>query len=1352
MDGYKRFALLVFVIIGALLIVGASAGHAAQAQTKGVVAAVAHDFYPEYMVAADGDPGGFAIDLMNAVAKRAGLSVTYRVYEAWSDLIAALERGDADVVPVVSVTRAREARMLFTRSLVTSPAFLFVRQDTDNVRGWADLAGRRVAVIEGGFSAEVLSERNPSARLVPYAGLKHALFDLLSGEVDALVSFESSVWKAAERARVADRVKVIGEPVGEAKRAIAVRQDLPGLRDRLDAAVAEFLDSPEYRKLYSEWYTVAPSFWTPGRSGWLAGASTALLLLGMLFWQSLSLRAESRRLAESAPGQLLGEHVAAEFPTPVISRACGLVALALGLAVLFGWAFDVTALKTMLPGLFAMQPWAAITIALAGVALLLASVPGRIAAAMFLALASAVLISGLQALLQYATGLDFGTDRWFFPEAVANQPSHPHPGRVAEVTSIAFALLGVMLLLAPSARAWARGVFSTIGTIGPFLMAAPLLGYLIGAGILQSAAFFTPIALHAAIGLVVLFLGALTLRPDTGWMALLSGDRPGAATARMLLPVVVIGPLLLAFLFEAGRNAGLYGSEFRLALTTLATIALLGTSLLWSAARVDRLHHARLAAAEALRRSEVRLRRTVENAPFPIMVHAEDGEVVHLSQAWLTLTGYARAEIGTIAAWTERAYGERKEVVRADIDRLYALDRAVDEGEYPVRTADGRMRVWAFSSALLGPDDRGRRLVVSMAADVTERKEAERALRESENRMRALLDASQDEILLVSIGGEVLAINKAAARRLAKRTGGSNPVGGHLDRLLPQDQVEQRMTLVQQVASTATLAHWEVQIRSRWFEFWFYPVLQADKPVSEVAVYAREITEQKKSQAELSKLFQAIQQSPTSVVITDRDGKIEYVNPEFTDVTGYTQAEAIGRNPRILKSGHTPAEQYVELWKTITSGGVWRGELRNKKKNGELFWELASIAPVREGEKITNFVAVKEDITQRKEIEEQLRQSQKMEAVGQLTGGIAHDFNNLLAIIVGNLQLLGERPSSDSKAREYLDDALWSARRGGELTHRLLAFARKQSLQPTVIDFNDVVRGMTDLLRRTLGANIHIEESLAPDLWKAFADRGELERALVNLAVNARDAMRSAGTLTLETRNAVLDENYAEHYQEVTPGEYVLLAVTDTGTGMPPEVVNRVFEPFFTTKEAGQGSGLGLSMVYGFVKQSGGHISIYSRVGQGASVKLYLPRSPSLPAQPEEASPDVLPEGFGEKVVLVVEDEPKLRKMAVKMLDQLGLRSMQAETAKDALKLLADTHVDVLFTDIELPGGMNGIELAEAAQKLAPNIKVLFTTGYARETVLRDKWLQDKPPWLLKPYSHIELARELKALLAPTLH
>ena len=1233
MRGTKRLASLISVIV-ALLMAATCAG-SARAEMPQVVAAVAHDLYPEYLVDTAGRPGGFAIEIMDALAKRAGLTVTYHVFETWTELLAAVERGDADVVPVLSITPAREGRMLFTRPVLSSPASLFVQQDSAAIRGWSDLAGRRVGVIASGVSGQLLREFHESAIVVPYNRLQEALFSLLSGEVDALVSFQSSVWKVAARARVSDLIKIVGDPLTEVKRAIAVRQDLPDLRDRLDDALADLLSSSEYRALYSRWYSAAPSFWNAGRIGWLSGASTALLLLGMLVWQSLSLRSERRRAVASASAN----------SGRVISQACGLTAIALGTAVLLGWTFEVATLKSVLPGLFAMQPWAAVTIALAGGALLAATATGWVAHLMSKVLAGAVLIIGLQSLLQYVTGLDFRTDRWLFPTAVSNQPRHPHPGRVAEVTSIAFILMGTMLLLARVDRAWAGRSFSIIGTVGLLFMTAPLVGYLLGAGTLRSVAFLTPIALHASLGLVVVFVGALALRRDTGWMALLSGDRPGAASARMLLPIVVAGPLLLAWLFDSGKQAGFYGPEFEIGLITLATMTLLATSLLWNAARLDRLDQARRAGAkalraseeryrtlvegqpdpvcqflpdttltfvnqayadfygrapeeligkrwldfageddrprfldelasfspenperheetrstradgevrwllchlhaffdesgkvasfqtfgtditsrkragdalresearyrtageairygvwvcdsdggvefvsqifldlvgktleevrprgwldrlppedlkptldawrecvrtggewswehrvkgkdgvyrtilslgrpvrddngrisswvgfnldiserkqaeealarhvglltaitdsaadaifvsdnrgrvtlmnpaaerifgwsrreltgqilhnaihdhhsdgrpypasecalrrvyetgetllrhedvffrkdgsqvhvacsnaplmiegriagsvlvahditerkrseQALRESEARLRRTVEYAPFPIMVHAEDGEVVHISEAWLALTGYSREEIITVAAWTERAYGERKEMVRANINQLYALNQAIDEGEYLIRSADGGTRVWAFSSAPLGSDGRGRRLVVSMAADVTDRKEAERALSESEIRVRALLDASQDEILLLSADGIVLAINKAAQRRLAKRMGGADPVGAHLDRLLPRDQVESRMAIVRQVASRALLEHCEVQVRARWFDFWFYPVSQPDRPISEVAVYAREITEQKQSQAALSKLFQAIQQSP----------------------------------------------------------------------------------------------------------------------------------------------------------------------------------------------------------------------------------------------------------------------------------------------------------------------------------------------------------------------------------------------------------------------------------------------------------------------------------------------------------
>lgn len=755
-------------------------------------------------------------------------------------------------------------------------------------------------------------------------------------------------------------------------------------------------------------------------------------------------------------------------------------------------------------------------------------------------------------------------------------------------------------------------------------------------------------------------------------------------------------------------------------------------------------------AEEATKDSEARFSATFENAAVGIANLGLDGTWLRINQQFCLMLGYDRDELlhrkfDDITHPDDQPADQQRfqEMIEGKVE-AYSLEKRCFH-------KDGRV-VWINVTNALQRDEHGRPLyIIAVLRDVSLRKQAQDALRESELRMRALLDASRDEILLLSIDGQILAINRAARDRLARSSAGAEPLGAMLDEVLPADQAAQRLATVRRVAETGTMVHYDLRIRSRWFDFWFYPVRRPEGSVQEVAVYAREVTESKRSEADLRKLWQAIEQSPVSVVITDPFGTIEYVNPKFCDATGYAREEAIGENPRVLKSGHTRPEEYTQLWRSITRGHVWRGEFHNRKKNGELFWELASIAPVKDVDgKISHFVGVKEDITERKEIEEQLRQSQKMQALGQLTGGIAHDFNNLLAIIIGNLQLLGERIDGESKLRELFEDALWSANRGAELTHRLLAFARRQPLKPDAVDFNAVIRGLSDLLRRTLGAGIFIREELAPDLWTAYADRGELERALVNLAVNARDAMQSGGVLILETRNATIDETYAQQYEELTAGDYVLLAVNDSGGGMSPEVMRHVFEPFFTTKAVGKGSGLGLSMVYGFVKQSGGHVEIDSRIGQGTTVKLYLPRVRASAGRHELRPADPSIEHLKGRVVLLVEDEPKLRKVAVKMLDKLGLTILQAESAEEALTLLAQRHVDLLFTDIELPGGMNGAELADRALELLPGLKVLFTTGYAREAILADRRSKDDMPWLLKPYSRSDLTRQLIGLLSQT--
>ena len=500
--------------------------------------------------------------------------------------------------------------------------------------------------------------------------------------------------------------------------------------------------------------------------------------------------------------------------------------------------------------------------------------------------------------------------------------------------------------------------------------------------------------------------------------------------------------------------------------------------------------------------------------------------------------------------------------------------------------------------------------LVCLYEDVTERQRAEEALRESEARWRSIIGMQSVAIVVVDAQHKIRYVNKAAEALFAKD--GRELQGAEFGFPVVQGEIAD----IEIIRPNRTIAYAEMRATPmRWAgEDQFLLMLQ-------------DVSAHKRAEGDLRKLFQGVEQSPVSVVITDVEGNIEYVNPKFTEVTGFTYSEVMGKNPRLLKSGHTRPGEYGDLWKTIRAGEVWRGEFHNKRKNGELFWELAAIAPVRDPRgKITHFVAVKEDITERKATEERLRRSQRLELIGQLTGGIAHDFNNVLAIILGNLQLLQEKGNGDEEDRELIADALWSAERGAELIHRLLAFARRQRLHPKIADLNRIVGEMTHLLRRTLGEAIEIKERFAADLWPTLIDRGQLEHALLNLVVNARDAMPQGGTVTITTSNEVLGSEFARKNQEVVPGDYVCVAVADTGSGMPADVLERIFEPFFTTKKFGRGNGLGLSMVYGFVRQSGGHVAVESEPGRGTVVRLFLPKATAGDAAARQAE-ERLPQG-----------------------------------------------------------------------------------------------------------------------------
>jgi signal transduction histidine kinase len=383
------------------------------------------------------------------------------------------------------------------------------------------------------------------------------------------------------------------------------------------------------------------------------------------------------------------------------------------------------------------------------------------------------------------------------------------------------------------------------------------------------------------------------------------------------------------------------------------------------------------------------------------------------------------------------------------------------------------------------------------------------------------------------------------------------------------------------------------------------------------------------------------------------------------------------------------------------------------------------------------------------EAQEALRQSQKMETVGLLTGGIAHDFNNLLQIVSGNLDLLRQKmPSGSTHLKRYADRAFIGAERASTLTQRLLAFSRRQPLAPKAIDINRLIPGMSDLLHRTLGETIEVEAVLAPRLWSVEADPNQLENAIINLAINARDAMPEGGKLTIETQNTHLDHSYAAQNPEVSVGQYVLICISDTGTGMDAETAARAIEPFFTTKEVGRGTGLGLSMVYGFVKQSGGHIKIYSEPGEGTTVKMYLPRLQGTADEHTEAALPVSIEAAGDETILVCEDDEDVRAYSAEVLGELGYKVLEAADGPSALAVLnAHGHVDLLFTDVVLPAGMTGAVLAREAAKLQPGIKTLFTTGYARNAIVHHGRLDAGVDLITKPFSYSDLAARVRDVL-----
>jgi len=755
-------------------------------------------------------------------------------------------------------------------------------------------------------------------------------------------------------------------------------------------------------------------------------------------------------------------------------------------------------------------------------------------------------------------------------------------------------------------------------------------------------------------------------------------------------------------------------------------------------------------AEAALIASEVRYRRLFESAKDGILIlDAGTGMVVDVNPFLVQLLGFSREAFLGKAVWE---LGFFRDIV-ANEANFAELQRKeyIRYEDKPLETADGRRIEVEFVSNVYLVDRR--KVIQCNIRDITEHRKAVEKLRDSEALFSATFHSSPIPCSITDPGSEKwVEVNQA----FLDVTGYTRAeVIGHTFRELnlwkrPADREKMKALL----AAQGRVRNFEADINAKGgatgaMLISVDNVYLAGKPY--LMIMGIEMTERKRAEVERERLAAAVGQAAEAVVITDADATILYANPAFTKITGYAPEEAVGRNPRILKSGRHDAEFYRQMWAALTAGNVWTGRFTNKRKDGTLYEEEASISPVRDAAgKIVNYVAVKRDVTREAELEDQLRQAHKMESVGRLAGGVAHDFNNMLGVIIGHAELALAQVDPVRPLHDDLVEIRTAAERSADLTRQLLAFARRQAIAPKVLDLNETVAGLLNMLRRLIGENIQLGWQPGADLWPVKMDTSQLDQILTNLCVNARDAIAGVGKVFIETGNHTFGGEYCADHAGFVPGDYVRLTVGDTGVGMDKETLSHLFEPFFTTKDLGKGTGLGLATVYGAVKQNNGFIYADSEPGRGATFNIYLPRHAGGAAELPQAAP-AQPDARGTGTILLVEDEPSILKMAAIMLEKQGYTVLAASTPREAIRLAREHagKIHLLMTDVIMPE-MNGLDLAETLLALCPHIKRLFMSGYTADVIARHGVMDEGVYFIQKPFDIKSLAAKVHEALEGT--
>jgi len=761
--------------------------------------------------------------------------------------------------------------------------------------------------------------------------------------------------------------------------------------------------------------------------------------------------------------------------------------------------------------------------------------------------------------------------------------------------------------------------------------------------------------------------------------------------------------------------------------------------------------------AEALRDSEERFRQLAENIAETFwMVDVAANRFLYVSPAYESIWGRPVAELYVDPTlWLESVHP-------ADLSRVHAAILRRETGgynvEYRITRPDGGMR-WVADRGFPIRDGAGTVVrIAGFARDISQRKATEQRLRESEARFQAAAQAIADVLWDWDLTADRLWWSESFETVFGYPVEELAPgPESWTSRIHPEDRVRVESGIRRAIAEkhpqwSDTYRFMHKDGRARYVEDRGRLILDEDGQAVRLVGGVRDVSAEREAEERVRDLRQRLETLIGEAkigILVHQDFKPVLANEELARMLGYGGvAEILALDDCRLLFAPEERErmgEYNRLRKVSRDFAPGFYSVKGLRRDGSVVIMENRAFPIGWGGRMS-VCAMLVDVTGRIELEERLRQAQRLEAVGQLTGGVAHDFNNLLTVILGNAELLVESLPAGDSLRQLADTTRKAAERGADLTNRLLAFSRRQTLDPKPTDIGKLMAGMDTLLRRTLGGNVEIELVRAGGLWRAFVDPPQLENAILNLCINARDAMPDGGRLTIELINAHLDQSYADWNEEVTPGQYVAVAISDTGTGMTPEVMARAFEPFFTTKEVGKGSGLGLSMVFGFAKQSNGHVKVYSEPGLGTTVRLYLPRARGEEADIQGAVA-VSIDGGAEKILLV-EDDDMVREHVAEQLQSLGYRVVAVSNGPAALEILrAADDFDLLFTDIVMPGGMSGRQLADAVRPLRPDLPVLFTSGYTENAVVHHGRLDAGVNLLNKPYRRQDLARKVRQVL-----